>query len=860
MKSATTPLPTTTTPTTINMEFRSTSILDEDWTNSQQLVLGTPSSVASSLFEVCRCCSRQNCEHLEYYNRTMKKLESDTRLAAEIGQGLLHKHETYVAESSQQRAQLEKQLNECHERIAGLEQSLDEVENQKDDIAKEKNKWLWEYQKRQKILDETVADLEMTNEKCSQLEMDLKIKESELQKLRLYKFMARHAESNEATLTSKLEDTNQELAICRKNELVLESKIKKLKIRYESLYSNHEQLSRQVQENAMILSQAPRTESDTIKASFTQAHHLFNSVCIHMISYFILIKELSSANTKLKSDLINCKEQLSESRGEVIALNQKLEDSASSTTEQDGKRLQDDIKASIKRSKKLKRATSVKDEATTTSSAKKKVGLPIRSKTTMQPPLPSVSSSMPTSSLASSPVVSPNSKNAVVHHHYHYYVKNSRGERIQITDDMDSSSSKSTASNCSSHEIMLDYSEVCLNRDLGTRHELMRQQHNTLDDMDNMPPPPSQQQQQQQPNQRELVPTPSTSSVITIKDGTVTTSAPGLTKSPFILLQEHVTQVLDRLRGSDIRALNRRLKRAFEITELSNMSNSIIDNILMDVDILDTRFLWVNTADTDTLAFFPLVDLLKDMLKELGILRNTMNELQVEYVKKVEESGLRVEEEIIKKRQLKRESTLKLKSSKSTSTADANSNTRPLSWLANMFSNNNKQPEVCNTSSNTTTPSSITTASTASTTDHHYYDRGSTLTKTTTNSSTLILSPSENADDDVDEGRFNTLRKLMIATTASALHHEDPTPHTKYARNVVHPTKRRQIPYLPPVMSTSVSNNTTRPTPAIPIRSKRSLHRMHIDYEGIGPAAIRPIPSDRDNSTTNFSSSWLGGK
>lgn len=43
------------------------------------------------------------------------------------------------------------QLNECHERMAGLEQSLDQVENQKDDVAKEKNKWLWEYQKRQKV-------------------------------------------------------------------------------------------------------------------------------------------------------------------------------------------------------------------------------------------------------------------------------------------------------------------------------------------------------------------------------------------------------------------------------------------------------------------------------------------------------------------------------------------------------------------------------------------------------------------------------------------------------------------------------------------------------------------------------------
>lgn len=42
-------------------------------------------------------------------------------------------------------------MDECHERIAGLEQSLDDVENQKDDISKEKNKWLWEYQKRLKV-------------------------------------------------------------------------------------------------------------------------------------------------------------------------------------------------------------------------------------------------------------------------------------------------------------------------------------------------------------------------------------------------------------------------------------------------------------------------------------------------------------------------------------------------------------------------------------------------------------------------------------------------------------------------------------------------------------------------------------
>jgi hypothetical protein len=72
---------------------------------------------------------------------------------------------------------------------------------------------------------------------------------------------------------------------------------------------------------------------------------------------------------------------------------------------------------------KKKRATSVKDHPP-------KKPVPIKSKT-IQPPMPTISASMPTCSLATSP-----GSNAVVHHHYHYYVKNSKGEHIPITDSM----------------------------------------------------------------------------------------------------------------------------------------------------------------------------------------------------------------------------------------------------------------------------------------------------------------------------------------------------------------------------------------------------------------------------------------
>lgn len=362
-----------------------------------------------------------------------------------------------------------------------------------------------------------------------------------------------------------------------------------------------------------------------------------------------------------------------------------------------------------------------------------------------------------------------------------------------------------------------------------------------------------------------MVLSPSTSSIITIKDGTVTTATTaGLTKSPFLLLQEHVTQVLDRLRGSDIRALNRRLKRAFDITELSSMSNSIIENILMDVDNLENRFLWVKTTSQSEQDFFPIVDLFKTMLKELGVLKSTMNELQTEYVKKIEANEQRVEEEIIKKRLLKRQhqqSNQTVSTSKSTNTATTN--TTPLTWFTNIFSNKETTPTpVISTSIE---PSDVTT-----TTSHniHHCDKGSTLTKTTTNSSTLILSN--------DEDDHSTLRNRVILeeepTTASSNNSHHPS-HYHYARTFPRQSmdKRRQIPYFPStstanqplILTSSQSTGTNRSPPSIPIRNnnaKRNLHhRMNIDYEGIGPATIRPILSDRDNTTT-FSSSWLGGK
>lgn len=115
------------------------------------------------------------------------------------------------------------------------------------------------------------------------------------------------------------------------------------------------------------------------------------------------------------------------------------------------------------------------------------------------------------------------------------------------------------------------------------------------------------------------------------------------------------------------------------------MSNSIIENIVTDVDGLRTRFLWIEDChqlvkqeswihDISMLEFFPIIGLVQDMLKEIGQLRTTMNDLQVEYVKKVEESDTRLEEEVLRKQQEKQQRIM-------------NNFKKPTlsSWISNVF-------------------------------------------------------------------------------------------------------------------------------------------------------------------------------
>ncbi|CEP08056.1 hypothetical protein [Parasitella parasitica] len=589
----------------------------QDWLSRS--IPDTPSSSVSWLLDICRCCNQSDCENLETMSSTIRKLENDARLAAVIGQSLLEKHERFVTESNDMKQQLEQQVELLHDRIHELEQSLIESDACKQEYQQEKNKSVWECQKMQKTLDETTSDLDLCNSRCLQLGSELKSKNNEVEKLRIFKFMARQADIREDTLRAKLEDVKQELAVSRKAELTLESKHKKLRTKYESICFAFEKLKLDQQETSnhqldlMWLKESnEKLRKDVLKLTSALLSPTASDLQMTSHNQLIeLIKELASANNKLKSDLIDCSDLLMECRSDLYA----KQDSSMHHDEGSDWNGRNDESCGRLSTSAPQRPTTILDN------------LPRLSRNQQKDETGAIVAQEGTPESSSAPIV---------HHHYHYYMRNK------------------------------------LLAEKGKNNTSVR--------------PRSDQASK---------PTISSSSVSRID-----------TSSPFRQLYSQLSSVLQRLQQTDIRALNRRLRRAFDILELSSMSNSIIENIVTDVDNFRTRFSWIEDTslvkqetwihDISMLEFFPIVGLVQEMLKEIGQLRTTMNDLQVEYVKKVEESDIRLEEEVLRKQKEQQQQQQQQQQQKQQQqqliNKDQSKASSALTWLSNVFQRSSTTP------------------------------------------------------------------------------------------------------------------------------------------------------------------------
>lgn len=234
------------------------------------------------------------------------------------------------------------------------------------------------------------------------------------------------------------------------------------------------------------------------------------------------------------------------------------------------------------------------------------------------------------------------------------------------------------------------------------------------------------------------------------------------------------------------------------------MSNSILDSILADILLLDGRFLWLKQTaegdDSDNLtvhgtrlqkqlqhedqsnvasiflsAFLPTLTLMQNMLKEIGELRMTMNDLQVEYVKKVEEIQHLVEQDILRKHQQEcsNKAYISPAPSSSLSTAKQQQDATPgsgsgraLAWLSNVFhisaSPSSVPPPI------TTKASSTNTIATDPSRRSIRYQRSCDSMLTARHSSFYDVHPSTVPHSNSSSSSNSNGNKQLVATTSSS--------------------------------------------------------------------------------------------
>ncbi|KAJ2961886.1 hypothetical protein NQZ79_g2843 [Umbelopsis isabellina] len=685
------------------------------------------------------CCEQLTCRSSELFKDTIKRLEGESRLAAEIGQSLLLKYEKCVHEDEQRRREYEQKLQKAEEKIKKLRKINDDLEKHNEELTLKNNKSNWEYEKAQQTIQSMSADLEVTNHKLEKLTADNESKDAEIEKTRILRMLTRQADLRDEMNESKIGDLKQELALARKNELFLESKHRKLASRYvfrtyrinipfmifgitEILQTNFDALK---QENAALAEAAEngsnagwiRKVNDKLK-NIEMKNGGFDVRPQQYQHLITLIKELGFSNNKLKNELAEYKDMLSDSKAEVTLLNAKLEQlEGSDDSELDSTVAHKQSNMIPSRNRVIEEEPESYHVRDTTNDSQQAYSLPYdniasdnmrtslkirRSATAMRTSdKPSVNRlatrtlttplyADPANTLSSSSLSSPSDNHTVVHHHYHYHVHKSKSAYQDLglrrlrketsASDGYISEEQNQKSLVSSKSIYTtDISKPVVNPISSTRSKSLLS--SSLHDLSKKKPVHSVASSEYASQPSSWTPKQTEFNDRTLKDvqaieyhESSETQGVSLCKdAPYHSLHHLGTHYYERLKATDIRALNRQLRRTFDILELSSMSNSIIDNVLADIRVLKTRFLWVeqsittyrNMVDADENArpwesdvsmddFFPLVELTEILLSEIGQMRMTLNDLQVEYVSKVEQIGHRSEQDVIDKRRIQK--------------------------------------------------------------------------------------------------------------------------------------------------------------------------------------------------------------
>ncbi|GES83509.1 hypothetical protein GLOIN_2v777671 [Rhizophagus clarus] len=279
------------------------------------------------------CCRREDCQNLLAFLESTRSMEDELRLAAEVGQALLQKHELYQKEMETFRSALEHQCARAEQKVQESDELVRELDDTQRILIRERDDALRQKNLLEEKNDTLVTALDKADSMLRDLDTELKARDNEIKKLTANNIKGERSEEREEILRRQLEDLQQELNISRKSEMAAEMKVKKLSDKFDQLYGAHENLKKEQIETQKskqkLEAVAMLRESNERIFRLSSSNNENNEANHHLIA---LIKELSSANNKLKSEISEYRELLSESRNELSTLQNRIEDIETAST------------------------------------------------------------------------------------------------------------------------------------------------------------------------------------------------------------------------------------------------------------------------------------------------------------------------------------------------------------------------------------------------------------------------------------------------------------------------------------------------------------------------------------------------
>ncbi|KAI8575849.1 hypothetical protein K450DRAFT_259849 [Umbelopsis ramanniana AG] len=610
--------------------------------DSLEYLLASRQSHQDDTTDINCCCGEIECPSQKQYEQSLQKAESDARLAAEIGQTLLHKHERYTMDAQAIQAELEQKIKLISAEKKELERLNHEAKIENEQAKDDRVRAIAERERSKKMVEAVQKDLEIISIRCKNLEDENQAKKSEIAEIKALQVIVAQSHSMEQTMQSKVDDLLQELSSVQKNEAAVESKYRKLKSRYEALHASYHMTKRQMKEL--------ESSSEDYKALawLKESNNKMRQDLLHIskgspnketqgAQLISLIQELATANNKLKGEILNQQETIS-------ALSSRVQE-AENDTKNDEDEDYDHIHHNAESRDNFSIPMPKHKHAKSTDMSSQ------------------LSGSWTSSILATSP---PRFNVNVPED-----VGNHKPQPISLLSKLEEAQKSNLSQSLPGKPIMFKKPESMISVDTYAGDASINPQRSTSTPMKTKFGSPLSQ-----------------SSIFVTPSPPHSPSYGGQElRHPYKVLYDLAFNLQKRLSGTEIRILNRRLHRAFDMLKLTDLSNSIIENVNQDIQALDSRFSWVQQGVKDqeqpwaqeTISlgsFFVMVKLVQDLLAEIGNLRTTLNSLQVEYVNKVNEN-----QSFVEKALEEQSDSSKLDKSESKQT----DNTGTFAWLSSII-------------------------------------------------------------------------------------------------------------------------------------------------------------------------------